>query len=294
MRAMLDGSLGGDIEVRMQLASDLWPVEVDAGEMELAILNLCLNARDAMASGGAITIAAENTQLKGEHGVAAAFVKVSIADTGHGMTPEVQTRAFEPFFTTKDVSKGSGLGLPQVYGFVQQSAGRVEITSEVGVGTIVTLLLPRSLRDPVSAARGADAGGASAAGPDPMRHGHVLLVEDDAEVAALSRELLSALGFSVIHVASADAALGALANSREVTLVLSDIMMPGGVNGLQLAREIRRRRPEIPVILTTGYLEAAGDMHDGEFDLLLKPFSLEALAEAMGVAGAQDASQSAD
>jgi PAS domain S-box-containing protein len=296
MRAMLDGSLGGHIEVRMNIAEDHWPVEVDAGEMELAILNLCLNARDAMANGGVITIAAENTYLKGDGGAPSDFVTISVSDTGHGMSPEVQARVFEPFFTTKDVSKGSGLGLPQVYGFAQQSGGRVEIASEVGVGTIVTLLLPRSLRDPLAAAaaRTTETSDAPVMSGEARRHGHVLLVEDDTEVAALTRELLSSLGFAVIRVSSAEAALGALADARKVDVVLSDIMMPGGVSGLQLAREIRQRRPEIPVILTTGYLEAAGDMQTGEFDLLLKPFSVEALAEALGIELTQDTRQSAD
>ena len=153
MRAMLDGSLGGHIKVQMDFAVDVWPVEVDAGEMELAILNLCLNARDAMTDGGVITVAAGNATAEGEDGASGDFVEIPIADTGHGMAPEIQARAFEPFFTTKDISKGSGLGLPQVYGFAQQSGGRVTIASEVGVGTIVTLLLPRSLRDPDAAAR---------------------------------------------------------------------------------------------------------------------------------------------
>ena len=129
---MLDGSLGGHIDVQMNFAADVWPVEVDAGEMELAILNLCLNARDAMADGGVITIARGERPRGGEDGAPADFVRISVADTGHGMSPEVQARVFEPFFTTKDVSKGSGLGLPQVYGFAQQSAGRVTIASEVG------------------------------------------------------------------------------------------------------------------------------------------------------------------
>jgi PAS domain S-box-containing protein len=123
MRALLDGSLGGHITVQMNLAADVWPVEVDSGEMELAILNLCLNARDAMAAGGVITIAVENARVEGEDRETGDFVRISIADTGHGMTPEVQARAFEPFFTTKDVSKGSGLGLPQVYGFAQRPRG---------------------------------------------------------------------------------------------------------------------------------------------------------------------------
>ena len=288
MRAMLDGSLGGHIEIRMDLEQDLWPVEVDAGEMELAILNLCLNARDAMPAGGVITIAAGNSRKPLDDGSSTDVVKISVSDKGHGISPDVQARVFEPFFTTKDVSKGSGLGLPQVYGFAQQSAGRVELVSDVGVGTTVTLLLPRSLQDPVGA-KITDASGTDVMQFDAKRQGHILLVEDDTEVAALTRELLAALGFAVIHVASAEAALGALANSRQINLVLSDIMMPGGVSGLQLAREIRRRRPEISIVLTTGYVEAVAGMEDGEFRLLLKPFSLEALAGALGVELTSDA-----
>ena len=287
MRAMLDGSLGGHIEVQMFFAPDVWPVEVDAGEMELAILNMCLNARDAMAGGGVITIAVENVHEHDADGASSDLVRLSVADTGHGMPPEVQARVFEPFFTTKDISKGSGLGLPQVYGFVQQSRGRVSVASEVGVGTTVTLLLPRSLHEPVPRSDVA----AATPSQETERHGHVLLVEDDREVAALTRELLTALGFSVTHVASAEAALGALANGRHIDIVLSDIMMPGGVSGLEMAREVRRRHPAVPVILTTGYVEAASDMQDGEFALLLKPFSVDALARALGVEVTPDARQ---
>jgi signal transduction histidine kinase/CheY-like chemotaxis protein len=287
MRPMLDGSLGGHIEVQMHLGPDVWPVEVDAGEMELAILNLCLNARDAMAGGGSIMITADNVRADADDGAPGEFVKIAVGDTGHGMPPEVQARAFEPFFTTKDVSKGSGLGLPQVYGFAQQSRGRVSIESTVDVGTIVTVLLPRSLRDPA----GAGTKDAPAAAPktDGVRRGHVLLVEDDRDVSALTREMLSSLGFSVTHASSASAALGALANSRSIDVVLSDIMMPGGVSGVQLAREIRRRQPHLPILLTTGYLEAASDLESGEFELLLKPFSLEALAAALSVPVTTDA-----
>jgi len=283
MRAMLDGSLGGHIAVDMRFGSDLWPVEVDSGELELAIVNLCVNARDAMTGGGVITIAIENVRADSGNGGQREFVRLSVADTGIGMTPEVQARVFEPFFTTKDVSKGSGLGLPQVYGFAQQSGGRVTIDSKAGVGTIVTLLLPRSLRPPDTSAGPTDAATALAANTDPDRRGHVLLVEDDPEVSALTRELLTSLGFAVVHVASAEAALGALANARDIDVVLTDIMMPGGVNGLQLAREIRRRHPGLPILVTTGYVEAAAGMEEGEFELLLKPYSVEALGKALGV-----------
>jgi signal transduction histidine kinase/CheY-like chemotaxis protein len=282
MREMLDASLAGHIKVEMDLAADVWPVEIDAGEMELAILNLCVNARDAMPDGGVITIAAANVKHADEHGVLTDFVKLTVADTGVGMPPEVLARAFEPFFTTKDVSKGSGLGLPQVYGFAQQSRGEVSIRSNIGSGTTVTIWLPRSLRAPV-AVRTTDAVSRSTASHDGSRRGHALLVEDDREVAALTREMLNCLGFAVTHVASAEAALGALANDRAIDIVLSDIMMPGGVNGLELAREIRRRQYTLPIILTTGYVEAAVGMKDDEFHLLPKPYSLEALAEALGV-----------
>ena len=280
MREMLGRSLGGNIHIEMKFGADLWPVEIDVGELELAMLNVCLNARDAMTGGGTITISAENLQEARENGLLTDFVKLSIADTGAGMPPEVLGRVFEPFFTTKDVGKGSGLGLPQVYGFAQQSGGRLTIDSEVGAGTIVTLLLPRSLRPPV-APKIVDTSSASAVLGDGARRRQVLLVEDDNEVAALTREMLNCLGFSVVHVTSPAAALGALANARSVDIVLSDIMMPGGVSGLELAREIKRRQPNLPVVLVTGYAEAAASMEDGRFGLLLKPYTLEALANAL-------------
>jgi len=283
MREMLDGSLGGHIHIEMKFGEDVWPVEVDAGEMELAVLNLCLNARDAVAGGGTVTIAAENVVIEEERGSHKQCVKLSVTDTGCGMPSDVLSRAFEPFFTTKDVGKGSGLGLPQVYGFAHQSGGQVTIDSEVGVGTIVTLLLPRSSQDPVESVRTADSSGVPVTRSDGARRGHVLLVEDDQEVSALTREMLNSLGFAVTHVTGAEAALGALANARAVDAVLSDIMMPGGVSGLELAREISRRHPTLPIILTTGYVEAAARMKDNEFHLLLKPYSLEALADALGV-----------
>ena len=299
MRAMLDASLGGHIDVRMTFGDDMWPVEVDPGELELAIVNLCVNARDAMAGGGVIAIAADNlpatdaggTPMPAGEGGDADRVKVSVTDRGTGMPPEVQARAFEPFFTTKDISKGSGLGLPQVYGFAQQSGGDVTIESTVGVGTTVTLLLPRSSRQPVAASNQSGPVTVSGLRPNPDRPVQVLLVEDDQEVAALTRELLTSLGCSVVRVASADAALGALANARTIDLVLSDVMMPGGVSGLELAREIRRRHPALQILLTTGYVESLTAMEDGEFDILLKPYTIESLAEALGIEVRVDSSQ---
>jgi len=282
MRDMLNATLSGHIQVEMQLDPTVWPVEIDAGELELATINLCVNSRDAMPGGGLITIAVQNVALADESGTSEEFVTLSVSDTGSGMPPEVSARAFEPFFTTKDVSKGSGLGLPQVYGFAQQSGGRATIDSTVGEGTTVTVWLPRSFGEPAAATR-ASIPASGPASHEGARRGHVLLVEDDKEVSALTREMLSCLGFHVTHVASPEAALGALANERPIDLVLSDIMMPGGVSGLDLAREVRNRQPDLLVVLTTGYVEAAAGMNDGEFKLLPKPYSLEALADALGV-----------
>jgi CheY-like chemotaxis protein len=281
MRELLARSLRGDIEVRMDLADGLWPVEIDGGEFELAILNVCVNSRDAMPNGGTITIAARNvasaTVVPGRTGD---FVELSVTDVGLGMPPEVLARVFEPFFTTKDVGKGSGLGLPQVYGFAQQSGGRLDIRSTVGEGTVVTLLLPRALREPVGASEAPAASPLYRAG---ARSGTALLVEDDAEVAALTREMLVFLGFEVVHAASAEAALGALANDRRVDVVFSDIMMAGGIGGLELGREIRRRQPGLRIVLTTGFSEAAAGMESSEFVLLLKPYSVDALSRALGI-----------
>jgi len=279
MRDMLHASLRGDIEIEMKSEPELWEVEVDPGEFELAILNLCVNARDAMRGGGRVTIVATNSREHEQNGHAADFVQLSVIDTGTGMSAEVQARVFEPFFTTKDVGKGSGLGLPQVYGFVQQSRGRIDIDSKLGVGTKVTLTLPRascslSKLDAESAA--------STPRSDSAWKGHLLLVEDDNEVAELTREMLGCIGFSVVHAASPDAALGALTSERSIGYVLSDIMMPGGVDGVELARQIRKQQPQLQVVLTTGYPEAGAAIEQGEFVLLPKPYTLESLAEAFG------------
>jgi CheY-like chemotaxis protein len=166
--------------------------------------------------------------------------------------------------------------LPQVYGFAQQSGGRLSLDSQIGVGTVVTLLLPRSAQGPQAALQAPSATAAPSA-----RRGNLLLVEDDAEVAALTREMLHGLGFTVMHAASAAAALGALANGRPVDIVLSDVMMPGGMNGLQLAREIRRRHPGLHVVLTTGYSQAIRDIDGEDFVVLPKPYTEEGLCNAL-------------
>jgi len=282
MRAMLDATLGGRIEIDTRFGCAVWSVEADPGEMELAIVNLCVNARDAMPAGGFITIAAENVRIEGEG--AGEFVRISVSDTGIGMPPDVQARVFEPFFTTKEMHKGSGLGLPQVYGFAQQSLGRVTIKSAVGIGTTVTILLPRSLKASVGAVAGGNAARLSGVSALDDRRPQVLLVEDDHEVSALTRELLASLGFSVSHVASPEAALRMLAQPHDFDIVLSDLVTPGGVTGLQLARQIRSLQPALRILLTTGSVESFSGMKDEEFPLLLKPYTIQSLTRALEIA----------
>ncbi|HYG07936.1 MAG TPA: ATP-binding protein [Stenotrophomonas sp.] len=278
MKSLLDRSLRGDIKVSVNFAPDLWPVEVDPGELELVILNLAVNARDAMDGGGEITITGENVIENGDTSASAGFVRLAVRDTGSGMSEEVKARVFEPFFTTKDVGKGSGLGLAQVYGFASQSGGSVSVDSVLGQGTTITLLLPRSQLLPTP--HRATAAPVPGAGNTPEQC--VLLVEDDAEVAALVEQMLRGLGYAVIHATSARAALGALANGRRIDLVFSDIMMPGGTNGVALAKEIRGRRPDLPILLTSGFAEAKrGEAETLDIPILRKPYGIEELRAAI-------------
>ena len=278
MRELLDRSLSGDVHVDVQFSPDLWPVEVDPGELELVILNLAVNARDAMPDGGSILIEASNAPNETVQGHQGDFVRLTVTDSGTGIPEEVRARVFDPFFTTKEIGKGSGLGLAQVYGFARQSGGTVWIESECGRGTRVIMLLPRSTRVPEQPA--ADERGVDTPG-DPSI-GRVLLVDDDEEVATLVGEMLEHLGYRVTHAASAAAALSTLANGCRVDVVFSDVMMPGGMNGVELAREIRTRDFGVPVLLTSGYAEAAQQSAAAEGVLVLaKPYRLEELATAM-------------
>lgn len=289
MQELLDRSLRGDVHVATRFASDLWPVEVDPGELELVLLNLCVNARDAMPHGGTITLAAENVANAIEKGCDGAYVRLSVIDDGTGMSSDVLARVYEPFFTTKDIGKGSGLGLAQVHGFAQQSGGTVTIESEVGKGTTVNLLLPKSDKSPVTREHHL----IDFAVAEKERHyqGLVLLVEDDHEVAMLATEMLSDLGYNVIRTASAEEALGALANERGIDLVFSDVMMPGGMSGVELARAIRERRPKLPVVLTSGYMfEDKGGAGAQDFTIVAKPYEMDTLATVLRKALAQNAS----
>jgi CheY-like chemotaxis protein len=230
-----------------------------------------------MPDGGSITLQARNVMLKPGSAAGALegdFVAISIIDTGTGIAPEVLQRVFEPFFTTKPVGKGTGLGLSQVHGFANQSGGAATVTSEPGVGTVVTIYLPRS-----RAALAAEAGEGTADEREQTQ-GTVLVVEDSRDVGDVTSALLEQLGYRVVRAENATEALRHLQQGIEFDLVFSDIVMPGAINGLGLAQICEQQFPDIPVLLTSGFSEAAQEA-DGRFDILRKPFELAALERAI-------------
>jgi PAS domain S-box-containing protein len=276
-RPILSSLLGGTVKCVTTILPDIWPVRVDVGELELAIVNLSVNARDAMNQGGLITVAAENVRLSGSElagKLQGDFVALTVADTGHGIPPDILTKVFDPFFTTKEVGKGTGLGLSQVHGFVHQSGGTVDIQSEMGVGTRITLYLPRASAEMPAVAE-------AGVSKDRIVARKVLLVEDNPEVAAATTKLLGRLDCTIEAVGDAQAALHAL-DVNDFDLVLADIVMAGPMNGLTLARAIRQRRPGVPVILATGYSEAAAEVA-AEFPVLRKPYDVSDLSKAIAM-----------
>jgi PAS domain S-box-containing protein len=263
-------SLRSNIELFIEMSDQLWPVAADAGALELAILNLAFNARDAMNEGGMLKIAARNEALSGEpEGLRGEHVALCISDSGIGMSPELTERVFEPFFTTKSFGEGTGLGLSQVFGFAKQIGGAVTLKSTPGQGSEFTLYLPASNRH-------------SAAATQLNGHalGRVLVVEDDILVAELAAGLLGELGFETTVTHSAREALDRLAADDKPKLVFTDIVMPGGISGIELAHKVRDRFPELPILLTTGYSEQVGGSHG--FPVLQKPYELDSLAGALG------------
>jgi PAS domain S-box-containing protein len=274
---MLVGSLRGNIQLNCEIAADVWPVEVDIAELELALVNIAVNARDAMPGGGVITLSAANVTLQKSDRVEQLegdFVALAMTDTGVGIAPDVLPRIFEPFFTTKALGKGTGLGLSQVYGFSQQSGGAVVATSSAGRGTTVTIYLPRKHATLVRAAE------TPPAQPIVSGDGTVLMVEDNPDVADVTASLLEQLGYRVVRANNAMDALSRLQRGDKVILVFSDIVMPGGMNGIALAQEIRNRYPRLPVLLTSGYSDAA-PAAASQFRILRKPFQLQALEKAI-------------
>jgi two-component system NtrC family sensor kinase len=286
IQEMLASSLRGDIQVEVRAADGLWPTKVDLSELELAVLNLAVNARDAMPNGGRLTIAAQNVTfddtatigLKGE------YVALTLTDTGVGIPPDILSRVFEPFFTTKEVGKGTGLGLSQVYGFAQQSGGAATVASEPGRGTTVTLYLPRT-RDSET-----EPGGDGRAAEEPPRPreglGQVLLVEDNAGVAEIARSHLEEIGYRVAHAPEVRSAQAMFRDKAgEIDLVFTDIVMPGDLNGLDFARDVRRDTGgRVPVLLATGYSDVAQAAADEGFPILRKPYGREELRDAIAKA----------
>jgi PAS domain S-box-containing protein len=273
MDDMLRQSLRGDINMVFELGDELWPVEVDPAQLQIALINLAVNARDAMPRGGEFRIRTENVTAPGSK--LEQSVAIVVSDTGSGMPPEVVTRAFEPFFSTKEVGKGTGLGLPQVYGFAQQSSGSVRITSEVGHGTTFTISLPRTHAQAVEAPR---------AGHNPgeaVRQLRVLLAEDNEQVAEVAASMLAERGHTVVSRANASEALHVLISGQPFDVVLSDLVMPGEMNGLDLARDVRSRWPSLPVLLATGYSDQAAKAIEEGFPLISKPYEPAALLLAV-------------
>jgi CheY-like chemotaxis protein len=275
---LLHRALREDIAVTIDLAEDLWPVTVDPGEFELALLNIAVNARNAMPHGGAFRLAASNRRCAGDPasgGLVGEFVAITLTDTGTGMPAEVMAQAFEPYFTTKPEGLGSGLGLSQVYGFACQSGGNAVLDSALGEGTAITLFLPRANAGPAVAEETA---AQPASAPGSAR---ILLVEDDPRVAEATQDLLQAMGFDTLWAGDGRAALSFVESDPKLSLVMSDVVMPGGVSGLDLARTLRDRRPELPVILTTGYTSHASEAVAEGFALVEKPYRRDVLAASL-------------
>jgi PAS domain S-box-containing protein len=275
-------SLGEVISIETVLSAGLWRVEVDANELEAALLNLAVNARDAMPEGGKLTIETSNTHIDEAYSanhvevIPGQYVVICVSDTGSGMTEETVAQAFEPFFTTKPVGKGTGLGLSQVYGFIKQSSGHVKIYSEVGEGTTVKLYLPRFLADPNVADAAEPALPAEGSSEET-----ILVLEDDDDVRTFSVEVLREMGYRVLEAHDGPSALRLLERQPRVDLLFSDVVLPGGLTGKQVSEQARALRPDLKILFTTGYARNA-IIHHGRLDrgvhLITKPFTLNELA----------------
>lgn len=274
-RDLLASSARGDIKLLIDVRRDIWPVAVDVHELELALINLVANARDAMPDGGTIAIMATNVQLQPEQTpehLSGEFVTLTLTDTGCGIDAEILPKVFEPFFTTKRLGEGTGLGLSQVYGLARQSGGTATIDSQVGKGTTVTIYLPRSHRA-LSESSIAD-------GNPPAGQETVLVVEDDPEVQEIAGLLLQQLGYRVLFAESASAALQLLGSGEVVDLVFTDVVMPGELDGLALARRVKETFPDIAILLTSGYARSANTLEAG-FSIVRKPYQVSILARAV-------------
>jgi CheY-like chemotaxis protein len=280
MEDLLHRTLGEHVEIETHLAADLWLATSDTGQLENALLNLCINARDAMPDGGKLTIETANTHLDAHYAstraevTAGDYVVLSVSDTGTGMAAATIDKVFEPFFTTKPIGQGTGLGLSMIYGFARQAGGHVRIYSELGVGTTVKLYMPREhggrqvdeARMQISAPLGAGE--------------TVMVVEDDASVRLIVLEVLAELGYQAIEAIDGPSAIPILQSERAIDLLITDVGLPG-LNGRQLAEIARAARPDLQVLFITGYAQNAavrGGFLDRGMDMMTKPFAVDALA----------------
>jgi CheY-like chemotaxis protein len=280
---LLGRLLGESIAILLELESDVWPVAVDAAQLEASLANLATNARDAMPAGGSLRIATRNCRLDqvyaGEHPsvVPGDYVLIDVTDTGSGMPLDVQNRVFEPFFTTKEQGRGTGLGLSMVFGFLKQSGGHINVYSEPGIGTTIRLYLPRAQGDERAEEQGAEE-------PLPMGNSEmVLIVEDNAALRRLAARQLGELGYRVREAENAQEALDAVALDPAVDVLFTDVVMPGGMDGHELAARVTQRWPHIAALLTSGF---PGRMIGGRekrhgAQLLNKPYRRDQLARAL-------------
>ncbi len=285
MEALLSRTIGEHIEIRLAPGQGLWPAMVDPAQLDNALINLCVNSRDAMPQGGLLTIETANASLSDDYArlnadvAAGDYVMLAVSDTGTGIAPEIQARVFEPFFTTKEQGKGTGLGMAMVYGFAKQSGGHVALYSELGRGTCVKLFFPR-------APGGAPATGGDTAGDVAGGAETILLVEDDAQVRRFASGQLRSLGYEVIEAQQASQALEIIHGGRTFDLLFTDLVMPG-MSGRDLVEQARKLRPDLKVLYTSGYTENAL-IHQGRLDegvqLLAKPYRREQLARRVRAA----------
>jgi len=274
IREVLMSGLGGNVRLLVDIDTDLWPVTIDVSEFEVALVNLVINARDAMPNGGTVTITARNVVVEEDDLVASGeYIAICVEDTGTGIPKDILAKVFEPFFTTKAVGKGTGLGLSQVHGFAHQAGGTVKVNSELNKGTTFTIYLPRASDAPPIAANDSQPVTAN------PQTGTVLLVEDNPDVATASIGLLEQLGYAVRWATDAEAALQEI-GKHKIDLVFSDIVMPGRLDGIGLAEAVRQKDPGMPILLATGYSEVLQRL-GSDFPVIRKPYQMHELSEAL-------------
>ena len=282
MRDLLQSTIGGSVSIETELSEDLWPALVDPTQLDIAVLNLAINARDAMEIGGTLKVSTANVRPgppgAAEEPAAGDYVAICVSDTGAGMSPEVRTKVFEPFFTTKEIGKGSGLGLSQVLGFAKQSGGGVRIESQPGRGTAVHIFLPRANAAPQAQPEAADEG-ATVSRPGAV----ILLVDDDTAVRDVTAAMLRELGYTVEEADSGERALRLLDARRHIDLAVIDFAMPA-MSGAELARHVRSRMPALPVLFVTGFAERDALTGISERYVVSKPFINGDLAEKVKLA----------